>query len=342
MLINCPRCGFQQPKDKYCAHCGVDMETFKPATPSVWKKLASNPLLQLSVLIIVASGVGLSLYKKGEQNFERRTAQSRTPVQINSTSSTYSSSTETANLAETPTTDQASNTPEENNPAGGVVNAYKVESPSAAATTETTPTPAPDAKDTRSLTKNTASHLIVYYVEVQRPSLQRIFAASRATGQFMTFNDYSAGIAPRFKNFLNSPQSKILHKEDRPLENTKTLQWSYGLKDRQNPSSEIGLATFFELSELDRNNLRGNIEIQRTWKELNPSGTLEVQRKSFPAIFEIGGDVGFFISGVLPTQSNLENDDELTSIDVFKILHSPHFRAGESDLVIFVEFSRSN
>ncbi len=43
MLINCPRCGFQQPKDKYCAQCGVDMETFKPASPPALKRFFETP-----------------------------------------------------------------------------------------------------------------------------------------------------------------------------------------------------------------------------------------------------------------------------------------------------------
>ena len=340
MLINCPRCGFQQPKDKYCAQCGVDIESFKPVTPPAWKRFLGSPLTQLSLLVIVAGGVGVSLYQKGQQNLERRVSYLKSTVQINASANdpaqalsqnSESSLNPDANLPE-----QTTQNPD------GSVNAYKVEAPAASLVASASPTPTEDKKDTRGLAKSGAPHLIVHYAEVSKASLNGLFAASRGTGQFMNFNDYSAGIVPSLRRALSDPQSKILHTEDRALDKSKTLQWSYGLKDRQDPSVEIGLTTFFEINEMDATNLRGNLEIQRTWKEISSAGSLEIQRKSFPAIFEISGDTGFFMSGVLPPQSNLENDDELTAIDVFKVLRSPQFRAGDSELVIFVEFKKDN
>jgi len=44
----------------------------------------------------------------------------------------------------------------------------------------------------------------------------------------------------------------------------------------------------------------------------------------------------------MPTQSLLENEDELLSIDVYKILRSSQFKSGDSDFVIFVEFAKTN
>lgn len=57
MLINCPRCGFSQPKDQYCASCGVNIETYVPRKDSVWKKIFSSTLSQVSVVIVLALGV---------------------------------------------------------------------------------------------------------------------------------------------------------------------------------------------------------------------------------------------------------------------------------------------
>lgn len=342
MLINCPRCGFQQPKDKYCAQCGVDIESFKPVTPPAWKRFFGNPLAQLSLLIIVAGGVGVSLYQKGQQNLERRVSYLKSSVQINASSNdatqTLSQNSESSANADTDLPVESPQNPD------GSVNAYKVEAPVPANLAANSSPPSTDEKkdSPKGLAGSGAPHLIVHYAEVSKASLNGLFAASRSTGQFMNFNDYSAGIIPSLRRALSDPQSKVLHTEDRALDKSKTLQWSYGLKDRQDPSIEIGLTTFFEISEMDATNLRGNLEIQRTWKEMTPSGALEIQRKSFPAIFEIGGDTGFFMSGVLPLQSNLENDDELTAIDVFKVLRSPQFRVGESELVIFVEFKKEN
>ena len=50
MMINCPNCNLLQPKDQYCAGCGVNMETWKPPKQPTWKKIASNWMFQLGVL----------------------------------------------------------------------------------------------------------------------------------------------------------------------------------------------------------------------------------------------------------------------------------------------------
>jgi hypothetical protein len=52
MMVNCPKCGFSQPQDQYCASCGVDMLTFKPAQKSFLIRMATNTLLQMAVVSI--------------------------------------------------------------------------------------------------------------------------------------------------------------------------------------------------------------------------------------------------------------------------------------------------
>ncbi|WP_413559977.1 hypothetical protein [Bdellovibrio sp. HCB209] len=335
MMVSCPRCGFQQPQDKYCAQCGVDMESYKPQAAPWYQSFFKSTAVQLSLLVAVAGGGGFYIYNNGStSNADIATTQARPTVQINASqnlpppppAAPEISPTEQPSVAAAQTADGLTIT----------------ESASTVAAASVTPTEAkPDdlKKEARALAAKTSGpHLTVYYAEVVRPTLGRFMEASRGTGQFMTFADYSAGIIPAIGGRVQAAGVKILHKEERNLNNAKTLQWSYGIKDRGNPAVEIGLTTFFELADVEGNSIRGNLEIQRTWREAGASGGFEVQRKSFPAIFEIGGETGFFMTGVMPTQSNLENDDELTSIDVYKVLRSPQFRAGESEFVIFVEY----
>ncbi|UOF01025.1 hypothetical protein [Bdellovibrio reynosensis] len=321
------------------------METYRPAAPPAWKKFFGNPLVQLSLLAVVAGGVSITLYQKGQQSLERRVSYLKSTVQINQGAQNLPPA-EVSELEELPTaTDQASQKPD-SDASDGTITATKVtaagsptadKSDTAALSAAATP-----GKEGRAVAKTTGPRLVVYYAEVGRGTLNRIVNDSRSTGQYMNFNDYSAGILPNISRSITSPQILILHKEERTVDNSKTLQWSYGLKDRRDPSVEIGLTTFFEINEMEGNNLRGNMEIQRTWREMGSSGGFEIQRKSFPAIFEIGNDSGFFMAGVMPTQSNLENEQELTAIDIFKILRSPRFRDGNSEFVIFVEFAKGN
>ena len=336
MLIKCPRCGFQQPKDKYCAQCGVDMDTFKPAQAPLWKRITGSPLFQLSVLFLIAGSAGFYIYQKGQDSLHSRVTYLKSPVQFNRASDVQialKSSAHSEIPTEASSADLAVN---ETTSAEAASTAHAAEPPSLAATAS----PEKSKEAARAAAKTDGPHLVVYYAEVPRRTLARLLEASRATGQFMSFTDYTAGILPNASKHINGQGVKILHREERTVEPAKTLQWFYGVKDRTNPSNEIGMTTFFELADMDSNSLRGNLEIQRTWRDPIPTGGFEVQRKSFPAIFEIGGNTGFFLAGVMPPQSNLENDDELTAIDIYKILRSPMFRSGDSDFVIFIEFAK--
>jgi hypothetical protein len=346
MLISCPRCGFQQPQDKYCAQCGVDMESYKPQSAPFWKTFLKNPVLHVTLLVAVVAGGSFYIYKNNQSETTSIASTSRPTVRMNSSN----------NLPPPP---PAAPDPQVQLAAGGVTET-STGGATTASSTESNDTDAnkalaaakafadshsdkvPDEpkKENRAVAAKGGSgpHLTVTYAEVIRPMLGRMIESSRGTGQFMNFADYSAGIIPGLDKRIQAAGVKVLHKEERTLAGNKTLQWSYSIKDRNNPSVEIGLTTFFEIADVDGNSLRGNVEIQRTWREGSATGGFEVQRKSFPAIFEIGNGMGFLMSGVMPTQSNLENDDELTAIDVYKILRSPQFRAGESEFVIFVEY----
>ena len=54
MLVNCPRCGFSQPNDQYCAQCGVDMQSFKPKEQPFANQVFSNAGVQIGILLIAA------------------------------------------------------------------------------------------------------------------------------------------------------------------------------------------------------------------------------------------------------------------------------------------------
>lgn len=339
MLINCPRCGFSQPNDKYCAQCGVDMETYRPAEKSFSKKLFGNTVVQLAALLIVAVGASVFLYNKDRHDLQSRVEYLKGGVQINSTNGQVSNSAE-ANSAQL----FDGELPEVSAPSPS--SADSPEAPGTAAAASTVAAigeKKPDEAATRTAAR-TGPIIRVFYAEVNRAALQRMFEESQSTGQFMTFrDDYSAGILPNIDKKLSPSNTnvKILHKEERTLESGKPMQWFYGLKDRIDPEQEIGLTTFVEMSEIESGNYRGNLEIQRSWREsVDGTRTTSLQRRSFPAIFEIGGSTGFFISGVMPYKSNLDSDDELTAIDIYKILKSEEFQRRGSDFVVFVELDQ--
>lgn len=54
MLINCPKCGFSQPKDSYCAKCGVDMEHFRPPKAPLFRRMWNNPTAPVGLTLAMA------------------------------------------------------------------------------------------------------------------------------------------------------------------------------------------------------------------------------------------------------------------------------------------------
>jgi hypothetical protein len=59
MMMDCPRCGFNQPKDRFCANCGLDIEQYNPKPKALWLRTLQNSNLHLgliAVLIVAAAG----------------------------------------------------------------------------------------------------------------------------------------------------------------------------------------------------------------------------------------------------------------------------------------------
>ena len=59
MMMVCPRCGFSQPADPYCAQCGLNISTFQPVKKSFLVRFFQNPNLHLfliAALVVVVLG----------------------------------------------------------------------------------------------------------------------------------------------------------------------------------------------------------------------------------------------------------------------------------------------
>lgn len=347
MLINCPRCGFSQPKDRYCAQCGVDMDAFKPAQVSWFKKIIDNTLIQVSLVFAIAIFAGFYLYQQKHKSLLERVDYLK-GVQVSSTENLPSNQINDTTVFEGSSTAAQNVSGEITDSNREAASAISAETNNLVASAPPTPSPSAstkeNSKDNKTATNNKSPKIQVIYAEINKNLLQSFFEESQLTGQFMSFKDYSAGILPDIAKKISSANGiKILQKQEYNIQIGKNLQWFYGLKDRVDPELEIGMSTFIELSEGEDSTYRGNLQIQRSWREpgppINPN---MIQKKSFPAMFEINATSGFFISGIMPLKSNLENDDELTAIDIYKILKSEEFVRGETDFIIFVELANTS
>lgn len=72
MMQDCPRCGFVQPEDRYCANCGLDIENYSPAKPGVLKQFTQNSGVLLSVLVLALVGIIAGLYIHQSKQIDER------------------------------------------------------------------------------------------------------------------------------------------------------------------------------------------------------------------------------------------------------------------------------
>ncbi len=331
MLVKCPRCGFSQPQDKYCAQCGIDTETFKPPRKSAFIRYATDPLLYLAIALI-AIGISIgTLYKQDKYNLARRVKLFKGTLQIASTDGQESKKSPEETSTQLP--DSSRN----------------IASPAPIAAAAAIPPTA--AVTTRALATTSVPTAYIYYAEVPRRSLEKLYEESQATGQFNSFGDYTAGILPDMRKRITAPGLKIhiLAKNAKAI--AKNQQWFVGTHDPES-DEDLGLSTFIELTDSENNTFRGNLEIVRNLRELDMDKTRGLaaidptktggspHKSSYPAIFELGPGYGFFVSGILPRKTHLIHEQELISKAPFEILKSQRFQNKETEFVIFIEFEK--
>lgn len=66
-MMECPKCGFQQPEDEFCAQCGINIEAFKnkplPKAKKLWNKLS----VQISLTLVLVTVLSTVWYIKNNQ-----------------------------------------------------------------------------------------------------------------------------------------------------------------------------------------------------------------------------------------------------------------------------------
>lgn len=69
-MVECPRCGFIQPDDRYCANCGLDSLAYTPKPTPLYLKILKNIVFQLSLAVIAVVVFIALLYKRQDRAVE--------------------------------------------------------------------------------------------------------------------------------------------------------------------------------------------------------------------------------------------------------------------------------
>jgi len=322
MLVNCPKCGFSQPKDKYCAKCGVDMDEFHPATPPLWKTLAGSPVLHvLLVFLAVTSSVlfirqhhraelreRAEFIQGGPILVEKRNLEASSPGELAEgevSLETSSSTAEGAKWSETPPSPSGESPPQ-------------APESKLSASSETTTAPNTD------LTKK--PKLRVSYYELPRNLIDDLALEMQTGGQYLRFDESQWGVVPDFRKKIQTWQGALnLEQTEKVIElNGTEIQWFNG--------QDSGLEYFLQATE-EAGLIRAELEIQRVFKEGESKTPI---RKSFPVTFEISAQQAFVATGLLPR--NAVFDGPKPSAGFLKIFNSAQFLSRQTEFTLVLEF----
>lgn len=356
MLVKCPKCGFDQPKDTYCASCGIEMDSYKPIQPPFWKTAIKSPLV--SLLMFVGLGYGAYVYLKNPSQFQFPDS---SPPGIETPASSV------AENPGVPVVDpnSAPPIPPEAMPTEGSMssapipppetNSVKPEVVAVAPTPPSEPVaksrppedvekPAPE-KPEPSTTRQDAipmesvtGPLVVEIRFVEAPqAVVQSFLAEASDNSGGDSGEMSYAIVKNAASWINHKSFKELDRFTKSVPDVKKkLQWFSGTHE---PTTGAPFGLDFQIAIQTRTggHLAGDIFLSRSMVDHTPGG-VETQRKEFTTHFET--DVGSMIGlvGVMPRTRYKSEDKDPLQDSLLKIFLSQPFLDGETDLLILMQF----
>ncbi len=345
-MMKCPRCGFSQPRDQYCAQCGVDILSYKPPQVPLFDRIVQSPLAQLTFVGLIIFFVASSLMKKTDSSLNERVNYLKGNLQISSQKPNSADSNSANAQKDVAISPSPQETAKANLQAGSADT-----SPTIASSTqslESRPTTSMEKKKgldraNEGTTDIKTSHVVkVSYYEITNRVRELLADESRNTGQFNSYGrDYFAGLLNQFHHRLPNlgKEAILLHSVVKTVENEKSTFWFVGLEG-SNPENQIGFRNSLEISELEPGFFRVNFEILKSWKEITAPNTTSLVKSSYPLQIEMTKSSACFIGGVLSYSPMSESDDYIASIPPFSILKSPVFRRNESQLITIIEIEK--
>jgi hypothetical protein len=321
MMITCPKCGFSQPQDQYCAKCGVDMQSFKPAPAPLGTRLLSNSKL-IATLVIASLLLGFFFLLNQRQSFFSGSSNTgpivlerRDLMDVRDDSLEVTTDESLLNEADEATTQVSSKLAGE----------------------------AGDGTVAPEVTQGLASQGSVLkvkmtFLELPADLVSLLSEELASTSQFMRTEDFTVGVAENIATKIAKRRGlQVLEVVEKNLDSEKrSVQWFSGLKSDGSPP--IGLSFFFEenTSEPKPDNIvKIDFEILKSFLE---AGQNEPTKANLPGSVDLADNQALVIIGGLPRNLTLEEGARIPSY--FKIFQSPFYRNRQSEFTIVIEFVR--
>lgn len=331
-MIKCPKCGFQQPEDIYCASCGIKMDSYAKKHRATG--LATNWMVHVCILVIVI--ISFVLYDK------ITTRKPRPSVAAQSTPSASPRTTESRGETNSPSEDESSSASrfQKNTtiPTSAASSQLQQDSPSEspAEAPPETPEDAAPATGTRAENRNGGGIQVSFY-RITRQGLAELQKVSQAIS---IAGESSGGIVaqPRIQQFVSSGDMQYI--SGNRYKDFDDKHPTMVFKGQRHAEAARNMGLYFQITSLRKNERNQLIEV-RGWGALKAS---EPDENYFTGEMTLTPKTAAFITGFLPKKSTYTEDEKqlFDSDRVLKTLNQESFTDGSTDLIMFIEFSKSN
>lgn len=360
MMVNCPRCGFSQPEDQYCARCGVDMLNYQPARKPLLRRLAANTIFQLFALAVVVTIVFSYAREQRQRELAERIAEIES---AHSTQTITRRSTEDSS-ASVQKREIASSTPEEQTESQS--SSLIEDEPEDTATTNsasanttalqasTPPTPTAENRDADEATANAASdmnatattsggatppqNVRVTFAAVSRRVISELVAGADPNST-TTMGPFTLGVVPqaanRFRALQGTEYWELLDSSSRTVQVGQPVEFYGGQRD-STTGHFFGFIVEVTPSDYDEASTHMHLRILRYLRE---GSEIDVFSVPVPETVSIPRAGGAFVTGALFSKqaTTLEERRFYEPIKVLRILTTEPYRNNLTDLVILIE-----
>ena len=349
MMMNCPKCGFSQPEDQYCAKCGVDMLSYRPREKSISEKFLHNTSMQLIALglVIVVCFMGYQVTRTA-RHLSRTTAAGQELDKIMASNESSEGAADMSQREDMP----APNMPKTATVDGGNSSAQIVQAnaemdasnPEAGGTAKTMAAPSvgaagpASAAATSSVKIPNATLMRVSFAEVPKTVLAEWFAEAK-TPPSQSGGGVATGVISDFRKKIKAAANGLRFLEapiDQAIQPKQIVIVYKGAPDSS--GQNIGLSLQLTTTSLEAGGATVSVVSSRNLRESTPQGPT-VTEVDFPdQQFTIPQGAAAMISGTLLHRTLLDEEIRFYStISVLRVMTSEGYRAGSTEFAIFIE-----
>lgn len=345
MLVNCPKCGFSQPKDRYCANCGVDMDLYRPKETPFWKKVLGNPLLHVLLIFVVVLTSILFIRQRQKEELRARVEYLKGgPVLVDrEQKSQVEVSASTQAQMEIARENAQTHPPTAGASAASSAPSTEAGEMAAAANAPTVPPTGNDRLAAARLAENRPHKALILYAEVDRALLDQWSEEMRAAGQMRSFDSVTMGVLPHSLSKLKNTRGvKVLQQVEQALPTASGNQeWFVGTHRGPDVENEVGFFSSLSIVESKDGMIKGELEVQRAFrdpKDLNKT----MERVSYGSPFELVSGSSYLMRGLLPRKFVADLPEDSNPDPFLSIFNSRSFASGQTEFTMILEFATSN